>query len=113
MVFCIRKDLKMQKGKICAQVAHAVLGIYKKNVKRENPKLYAWEMTGQAKITLQCPSLEELLIVEEKAKEKGILTHKVIDAGRTQIAAGSITVLALGPAENEMFDDITTDFKLY
>lgn len=33
----------------------------------------------------------------EKAKAAGVTAHIVVDAGRTQIAAGSKTILAVGP----------------
>jgi len=33
----------------------------------------------------------------EKAKAAGLTAHIVVDAGRTQIAAGSKTILAIGP----------------
>lgn len=45
--------------------------------------------------------------------EAGINTHVVCDAGKTQIAAGSRTVLALGPAPIEEIDKIASHLKLY
>lgn len=47
-----------------------------------------------------------------KAKALGIVYYLVRDAGRTQIAAGSKTVLALGPAPKEILDKITGHLKL-
>jgi peptidyl-tRNA hydrolase len=35
--------------------------------------------------------------IEAKAKQAGIVTYLVLDAGRTQVASGSKTVLAVGP----------------
>ena len=46
------------------------------------------------------------------ADEKGISNYLVIDAGRTQIPTSSITVLALGPDEDEILDEVTGDLKL-
>jgi peptidyl-tRNA hydrolase len=37
----------------------------------------------------------------------------VLDAGRTQVAAGSKTVLAVGPAPKTKIDTITGNLKLY
>lgn len=48
----------------------------------------------------------------EKATKKGIPVYLVEDAGRTQIAAGSRTVLGLGPAPVKVFDDVTSHLKL-
>jgi peptidyl-tRNA hydrolase, PTH2 family len=53
-----------------------------------------------------------MLNLERRAREKGLVTYIVEDAGRTQIAAGSKTVLAIGPAPKHMFDGITDDLKL-
>lgn len=51
--------------------------------------------------------------IKAKAKAKGILTHVVMDAGRTQIASGTRTVLALGPAPKPDIDAVAGHLKLY
>ena len=43
----------------------------------------------------------------------GVNAAIIHDAGRTQIAAGSATVLGLGPAPKAVLDQITGDLKLY
>lgn len=49
----IRMDLKMGKGKVAAQCAHAALAGYKQCLEK-NPKLVRkWELNGQAKITVK------------------------------------------------------------
>lgn len=37
------------------------------------------------------------LALKKRASEKGIINSVIHDAGRTQIAAGSMTVLGVGP----------------
>ena len=44
--------------------------------------------------------------------EKGIPYCLIEDAGRTQIAAGSRTVLGLGPAPVRCFEGVTSHLKL-
>ena len=61
------------------------------------PDLYEWEIVGQAKIVLKANGEDELVNLEQKAKDAGLPCYLVVDAGRTQIAAGSKTVLAIGP----------------
>ena len=46
------------------------------------------------------------------AREQGIPCYLVTDAGRTQIAAGSKTVLALGPWAKSKLDQLSGHFKL-
>eukprot|EP00171_Calliarthron_tuberculosum_P009296 IDg9296t1 len=87
MVFCVRSDLKMKKGKIAAQVGHATLGAYK-NARRSHPALVrGWEGNAQPKIALQIPSAHAANQLEAHARRIGLPTYKVFDAGRTQIAA--------------------------
>ena len=46
------------------------------------------------------------------AANSGLMTYLVVDAGRTQIAAGSKTVLAIGPALKSQIDAVTGHLKL-
>ena len=71
-----------------------------------------WKRTGQAKIALKCDSEDELLILEATAKSLGICARSIQDAGRTQVAAGSTTVLGIGPAPVSLVNQITSHLKL-
>ena len=51
--------------------------------------------------------------IREAAKAAGIVTAVIADAGKTQIAAGSRTVLALGPAPIDKIDAVAGHLKLY
>jgi peptidyl-tRNA hydrolase len=112
MVLCVNQELSMGKGKIAAQCCHASVGCYKR-AKKQCPKaLRTWEISGCAKIALKCPTQDELEIIAAKAVERDIPIYLVEDAGRTQIAAGSRTVLGLGPAPTNVFEDVTSHLKL-
>ena len=74
--------------------------------------LRVYESTGQAKIVLQCPTLDELKALEARARSEGLPTYLVADAGRTQIAAGSRTVLAIGPGPRSRIDTVAGHLKL-
>lgn len=119
MTLVVRQDLKMGKGKAAAQCSHATLALYKKITNNEsdayNPEMVKrWEYgNGQAKITLQVPNQEEMDILFAQAISLGVNAYIVHDAGRTQIAAGSATVLGLGPAPKQVLDQITSNLKLY
>ncbi|KAK8627989.1 hypothetical protein V6N13_063702 [Hibiscus sabdariffa] len=111
MVLVVRNDLKMGKGKIAAQCSHATLGLYKKLLHRAPKALNRWEMCAQPKVVVKIDSEEDMLVLQERAKSLNIPTHITIDAGRTQIAPNSRTVMAiLGPIE--MVDDVTGGLKL-
>ena len=64
-------------------------------------------------MTLQVPNQEEMDLLFAKAMSLGVNAYIVHDAGRTQIAAGSATVLGLGPAPKLVMDQITGELKLY
>lgn len=119
MTLVVRQDLKMGKGKAAAQCSHATLALYKKitdpNSPAYNPEMVSrWEHgNGQAKIALQVPDQDGMDLLFAQAISLGVNAYVVHDAGRTQIAAGSATVLGLGPAPKSVMDQITHDLKLY
>uniref|UniRef100_A0A6M2ENV1 peptidyl-tRNA hydrolase n=1 Tax=Populus davidiana TaxID=266767 RepID=A0A6M2ENV1_9ROSI len=111
MVLVVRNDLKMGKGKIAAQCSHATLGLYKKLLNRAPKALNRWEICAQPKVVVKIESEEDMLVLQERAKSLKLPTHITIDAGRTQIAPNSRTVMAiLGPVE--VVDDVTGGLKL-
>ncbi|XP_052153567.1 uncharacterized protein LOC127771681 [Oryza glaberrima] len=111
MVLVVRNDLKMGKGKIAAQCSHATLGLFKKLQQRAPKSLRRWERCGQVKVVVKIESEDDMLVLQGRAKSLNIPTHITIDAGRTQIAPNSRTVMAiLGPAD--MVDDVTGGLKL-
>ncbi|CAL5014468.1 unnamed protein product [Urochloa decumbens] len=111
MVLVVRNDLKMGKGKIAAQCSHATLGLFKKLQQRAPKSLRRWERCGQVKVVVKIESEEDMLVLQGRAKSLNLPTHITIDAGRTQIAPNSRTVMAiLGPAD--MVDDVTGGLKL-
>ncbi|PKA49552.1 peptidyl-tRNA hydrolase, PTH2 family [Apostasia shenzhenica] len=95
MVLVVRNDLKMGKGKIAAQCSHATLGLYKKLHNRAPKALNRWEMCGQVKVVLKIESEEDMLVLLDRAKSLKLPTHITVDAGRTQIAPNSRTVMAI------------------
>jgi len=112
LVLVVRSDLGMSKGKIAAQCSHATLACYK-TLAKSNPKLLRhWERTGQAKIAVRCDSEDELLTLQAMAQSLNICARSIQDAGRTQIAAGSRTVLGVGPAPVKLVNMVTGKLKL-
>lgn len=100
-------------GKIAAQASHATLACYKYLAATPSgtPLLKRWENGGQTKVAVQVKSEEELLTLQAQAISLGLCARKIVDAGRTQIAAGSTTVLGvLGPRSE--VDKVTGGLKL-
>ncbi|KAJ5217034.1 peptidyl-tRNA hydrolase 2 [Penicillium chermesinum] len=113
LVLVVRTDLGMTKGKIAAQASHATLACYKYFLAHapDSPILRQWEHGGQAKIAVQTKSEDELLTLQAQAMSLGLCARVIQDAGRTQIASGSRTVLGvLGP--KSVVDGVTGHLKL-
>ena len=127
LVLLVRSDLHMRTGKIAAQVAHAAVGTVldlqrlesrstgvgvSESARSQVSMLKTWLREGQAKVVLSIKDESEMMTLERAARAAGIHTHIVADAGRTQVEAGSQTVLAIGPAPIPAIDAITGHLKL-
>ncbi|KAG8868055.1 hypothetical protein FRC20_004244 [Serendipita sp. 405] len=71
-----------------------------------------WEWTGQAKIAVQVSSEEDLLLLQASAQSLNLVARVIQDAGRTQIASGSRTVLGIGPGPVDLINQVTGHLKL-
>lgn len=115
MVFVVNMDLNMGCGKQCAQVAHAALGLFLDIQFSDDldniTKLHQWLTSGQKKIVVRGNNLEHLTTLQEQAKAAKLPNHIVSDAGHTQVAPGSKTVLAIMGSSQEL-DSITGSLRL-
>jgi len=103
-VIVVRGDLRLSRGKLAAQVAHAALEAYKKADLRV---ISEWELSGAKKVVLKARSLRELLQIKRTC-EKLRLPHALIkDAGLTEVRKGTITCLGIGPDSEEKIDKVT------
>ncbi len=108
----VRNDLKMGKGKVAAQVAHASLAAAEA-AQSKKPKWYeGWKAEGQAKIVLKVDTEGELDDLFQKAKSAGLPATLIQDRGLTQVEAGTVTCLGIGPGPNAEVDSITGKLKL-
>lgn len=107
-VIVVRNDLGLSSGKLAVQVAHASLIGYERADKR---KIDKWKKEGQKKIVLKA-SIESMMEVRDKAKRAGIPTGTVVDAGLTELPAGTTTSVVLGPDEVNKIDKITGNLPL-
>jgi peptidyl-tRNA hydrolase, PTH2 family len=57
-------------------------------------------------------SADELATLQATALSLGLVAEVIADAGRTQIASGSHTVLGIGPAPKSVVDKVTGGLKL-
>ena len=108
-VILVRQDLKLPKGKLAAQVAHAAVEAVMRSP-QEN--IESWRLQGQKKVVLKVRDEKELLKYLQSAKDSDLTTALITDAGKTVIAPGTKTCLAIGPDEEQKIDNLTSGLKL-
>ena len=118
MVLCVRQDLGMGVGKMCSQCAHAAVMLCDElEVTGSDAAKFAkwkghWQRHGSAKIVLQVASEAELRSIAAAGHQAGLPTAIVADAGRTEVARGSETVVGIGPAPRSLVDTVTGKLRL-
>ncbi len=133
-VLIIRKDLKLRRGKECAQISHAsnkiltdvllgypfvwyklpfkVLGFFYKFFTHKPFRIW---LTGSfTKACVYVESESDLLKYYEMAKKDKILASLIQDSGRTELhGIPTYTAIAIGPDTVEKIDAITGKLTLY
>jgi PTH2 family peptidyl-tRNA hydrolase len=127
-VLVYRRDLKMRKGKIAAQCAHASLAVFLRRRVRPtslvadgaaldpertlvvplDEAMAEWTRSRFTKVVLSVDDEAALLEVHRLAEAAGLPTVLIRDAGRTEFAGvPTHTTVAIGPAASEAIDAIT------
>ncbi len=109
-VIVVRKDLKLSKGKMAAQVAHASLESFIKTQKKHPEIAKRWLREGAKKVVVYAYDEKHLLEIKELAKK--FPNALIRDAGLTHLEPGTITCLGIGPFDEEELDKITGSLKL-
>lgn len=108
-VILVRQDLHLPKGKLAAQCSHASVEAV---LKSSDKKVSAWRKEGMTKVVLKVKDEKELLSYLQKAKDDGLTTALITDAGRTVVAPGTKTCGGIGPDEEEKVDAVTGKLQL-
>ena len=112
MVIVTRKDLDLTKGKLAAQVAHGAVECTLKAQKYAKDALADWLSNGQGKVVVKVPNEKEFYALKQAAERAGLCTALITDAGHTEIPAGTVTVLAIGPGTDAQLDKVTGHLSL-
>lgn len=111
-VIVVRQDLKMGKGKLAVQVAHASVSAAEE-ARRHKPNWFeAWFGHNQAKICVKVETEKQLRLLKGDVEEAGIPNALIQDAGLTQLEPGTTTCLGIGPLPSEIADRYTGELKL-
>lgn len=127
-IILVRNDIKMPKGKLAAQVAHASAGVILEtiwHVDRLGDRNWKstestdiglimenWLNDSFTKICLKVESLEEMESLKQQADLLQIPTCIIMDNGRTVFSEPTITCCAIGPYWNDSLDQLLGHLKL-
>ncbi|MFH0868687.1 MAG: peptidyl-tRNA hydrolase Pth2 [archaeon] len=107
----VRVDLGMSTGKLAAQSAHASLESAMKVVKHDSlfktDIFNSWRKEGGKKVVLKVESESALKKIEAECVKNGLKSALIKDAGLTEIPAGSLTALGIGPDDEKRIDKVT------
>tara|TARA_Y100000310_G_scaffold330896_1_gene403430 strand:+ start:43888 stop:44244 length:357 start_codon:yes stop_codon:yes gene_type:complete len=108
-VILVRQDLKLPKGKLSIQVAHASLDVASKSDKK---MISEWKQQGGKKVALKVADEKELFKYMGILEGEGIKVALIKDAGHTVVEPGTVTCLGVGPDEEGKIDKITGSLKM-
>lgn len=108
-VILVRSDLKLPKGKMAAQCAHAAV---EAEINSPRKKVEEWLNEGMKKVVLKVKDLEELRKFEKLARKEKLVVSVIEDRGLTVVEPGTITCLAIGPDEEKLIDRLTDHLKM-
>ena len=91
-IIVVNESLKLPRGKLAAQVAHAAVAAFLAANKEAQRK---WLANGMPKVVLKSDNAEDLEKLEEAARRCKIPACLITDAGRTVVPAGAITCLVI------------------
>lgn len=108
-VILVREDLKLPKGKLSSQVAHASVDV---TLKSDKKIVEMWKKEGAKKIVLKVKDDKELFKYKQMAEDFGLKTALITDAGHTVLEPGTITCLGIGPDLEEKIDKVSGKLKM-
>jgi peptidyl-tRNA hydrolase, PTH2 family len=111
-VIVVRKDLGMGTGKLAAQVAHAAVMAVEITKMRNLNWFNSWFKAGQAKVVVKVQTLSQLLEIRKQAESLHLSVAEIQDSGLTQIPAGTVTCIGIGPGPSGLIDKVTNHLKL-
>ena len=110
LALLVRTDLGMSKGKIVAQTAHAMVEAVIKGYTSSQIFL-KWRDEGETIIALKVKNHKTLMTIMEIAGRKNVMAGYIVDAGKTEVAPGTITVGFVGPDTEEKINKLTGQLK--
>ncbi len=107
MALIVRGDLSLSAGKTAVQCSHAAVQCAFQARRQHARLMERWRRAGARKICLVADDLASLHRLANEAQQANLSYYLVQDAGHTEVPAGTVTVLGIGPAPRRSLDLIT------
>jgi peptidyl-tRNA hydrolase, PTH2 family len=108
-VIIVRTDLKMPKGKLATQVAHAAV---ESVLISEKEKIREWQEEGMKKVVLKVENEKELIKYFRLAKDNKLKTVIIKDSGKTFFKEPTTTCIGIGPDDEKKIDAVSGNLKM-
>lgn len=108
MYVLINTDLKIGTGKKISQAAHAVQAVTEVMCNSKKDLLKRYKTSGQTKIVLKATEQQMMELINVYEAD----LKYILDAGHTQVAAGSLTALAFYPMLPDAVPEVVQKMKL-
>lgn len=120
MYIVVNSDLSMGKGKVAAQVGHGVAAIVRHMENCTTPgsvlrNIYKkWSEGLEMKIVVKAPEDTLLRLATKFPRNRAASPFciPVLDAGRTQVPEGSLTVVAFAPLSEKLMPEELKSLQL-
>ena len=113
MAFLCRADLKLSAGKLAVQCAHAAVASLQHAKKTHSRMVQRWKESASRKICLAVDDEEEIEYFLNLVQQASLPFALIKDAGLTEVAPGTVTVLGVGPAPRHTMDSLFGELKIY
>ena len=113
MAFLCRVDLKLSAGKLAVQCAHAAVESLQRAKKTHSRMVQRWKESASRKVCLAVEDEAELDYFLQLVQEASLPFALVRDAGLTEVATGTVTVLGVGPGPRHTMDSLFKGLSAY
>lgn len=113
MAFLCRSDLNLSSGKLAVQCAHAAVESLQRAKRTHSRMVQRWKESSSRKVCLAIDNENELEHFLTLVQEASLPFALVRDAGLTEVAPGTATVLGVGPGPRHIMDSLFRELKAY
>ena len=113
MAFLCRVDLQLSPGKLAVQCAHAAVASLQQAKKTHSRMVQRWQEASSRKVCLAVEDENETEHFLQLVQEASLPFAMIGDAGLTEVAPGTVTVLGVGPGPKHTMDSLFRSLRTY